>query len=107
MERVLAGQRCFNHADREAAAQCLECGNYFCRECVTEHEHRMVCAACLAKIAEGKSRRFSRFGFAAAALQMALGVILAWLFFLLVGQSLLNLPSSFHEGQVWKKGFME
>ena len=44
---ALAHQRCFNHALREAAARCPGCGNFFCRECVTEHDDRVLCAACL------------------------------------------------------------
>jgi hypothetical protein len=29
------------------------------------------------------------------------GLILAWFFFYLIGQGLLSLPSSFHEGTLW------
>lgn len=39
-------QRCFNHGSREAAARCPECRRHFCRECVTEHEDRLLCASC-------------------------------------------------------------
>ena len=46
----LAHQRCFNHAVREAVARCPECGQCFCRECITEHDDRVVCAACLKKL---------------------------------------------------------
>jgi len=42
--------RCLNHEDRLAAARCLACGNSFCRECVTEHGGRLICAACLRKL---------------------------------------------------------
>ena len=43
----LLHQRCFNHMLREAVACCPECRRYFCRECVTEHEDKVLCAACL------------------------------------------------------------
>jgi hypothetical protein len=33
--------------------------------------------------------------------QLLAGVILAWFFFYLIGQGLLSLPSSFHEGTLW------
>ena len=41
----LVHQRCFNHMLREAVACCPECRRYFCRECVTEHEDKVLCAA--------------------------------------------------------------
>lgn len=43
-------QRCLNHFSREAACRCPVCRNYFCRECVTEHDDRLVCAGCLKKL---------------------------------------------------------
>src|SRR2546429_9979935 len=51
MTSNLIHQRCFNHALREAAARCPECGHFYCRECITEHEDRVICANCLAKLA--------------------------------------------------------
>jgi hypothetical protein len=44
-------QRCFNHGMREAAARCPECGRFYCRECITEHDDRVLCSACLKKLA--------------------------------------------------------
>jgi len=44
-------QRCWNHANREAVCRCPECGRPFCRECVTEHEARLLCAVCLQALA--------------------------------------------------------
>ncbi len=43
----LSGKRCFNHAGREAAARCPGCRRFYCRECVTEHDGRVLCAECL------------------------------------------------------------
>jgi len=51
----LAYQRCLNHTFREAVARCPECGHYFCRECITEHEDRVVCASCLRKLVESSA----------------------------------------------------
>jgi hypothetical protein len=42
---------CYHHPDRLAAAKCLECSRSYCRECVTEHQGRLICAACLRKSA--------------------------------------------------------
>jgi len=46
----LAHQRCFNHVQREAVARCPQCRGYFCRECITEHDDRVICAGCLSKL---------------------------------------------------------
>ena len=101
----LTYQRCFNHATREAVARCPQCGRFFCRECVTEHDGRAICAGCLRQLAAGPGRR--RSGLARVALrvgQCAVGLVAAWFFFYLVGERLLTLPSSFHEGTLWQAG---
>jgi hypothetical protein len=103
----LAYQRCFNHSAREAVARCRECRNYFCRECVTEHDERMICAPCLRKLAARPLTQRRGFLSAVRAVQLCAGVLLAWLFFYWGGQFLLDLPSSFHDGTVWKGTWME
>ena len=105
---TLTHQRCFNHSLREAAARCPECAKFFCRECVTEHDDRLICAACLKKIARPPLTQRGWFlGFVRAA-QCLAGVVLAWIFFHAIGQALLSIPTTFHEGTVWKqKGFWE
>jgi len=98
----LTFQRCFNHAAREAVARCPACGHYFCRECITEHDDRVICAACLRKLA--RVPLLQRRGLAGVIrfCQCLLGLVLAWFFFYLVGESLLALPNSFHEGTLWQ-----
>ncbi len=105
--RVLADQRCFNHAQREAVARCPSCENYFCRECITEHEDRVICAACLAKLARIPLLRRRGFAGFIRAGQCLLGVMAAWFFFYLVGEILLSLPTAFHEGTLWKTNWLE
>ncbi len=97
----LAHQRCFNHEFREAVARCPECGRFFCRECVTEHEDRVLCASCLKKISKGSPFALSRFGGLLRIMQFMTGTLLLWIFFYYLGQILLSLPTSFHEGTVW------
>ena len=98
----LVHQRCLHHADREAAARCPECKRYFCRECVSEHDGRILCASCLRKLlAPAKPRRRSFAGILRLGLSL-LAVALAWFFFFLIGQGLLAIPDSFHEGTIWK-----
>jgi len=100
---VLAHQRCLNHFTREAAARCPECGRFFCRECITEHEGKVVCADCLRAGGESDSGGTSLAGDTARIFMMALGVALVWLFFYYFGRLLLLIPSSFHEGTIWMK----
>jgi len=101
MTRALAYQRCFNHAQREAVARCPQCGQFFCRECITEHDDRVICAACLRKVA--RVPLLQRRGFAGALRlgQCLLGLMMAWFFFYLIGEGLVSLPTSFHEGTIW------
>ena len=99
----LAAQRCFNHAPREAVARCPECTQFFCRECITEHEGKVICAECLRATSESDSGRTSRAGDTARIFTMALGIALVWLFFYYSGRLLLLIPSSFHEGTIWMK----
>ena len=98
----LAYQRCFNHAAREAVARCPECGYCFCRECITEHDDRVVCAACLKKLARQQHHRRGMFARLMRLAQCALGALIAWLFFFLIGDVLLKTPASFHEGTLWQ-----
>src|SRR5437763_12491658 len=103
----LAHQRCFNHAQREAVARCPACGQYFCRECITEHDDRVICAACLRKLA--RVPLLQRWGFAGLVrlAQFMLGLLAAWFFFYLIGESLLALPTSFHEGTLWQANWLD
>ncbi|MGD2272536.1 MAG: hypothetical protein PVI06_19205 [Desulfobacterales bacterium] len=96
-------QRCRNHEQREAIARCPECGRFFCRECITEHEDRVLCTTCLNRLVDGSpSPRRIRLGGLVRILQLALGGFVIWMFFFYLGQALLSLPTSFHEGTLWQ-----
>jgi hypothetical protein len=103
----LSQQRCFNHFQREAVARCLECRQYFCRECITEHDDRIICAACLRKLAERPLRRRRALAGALRLGQCALGLVVLWFFFYQVGEGLLAIPSSFHEGTLWQMNWLD
>ncbi len=95
-------KRCANHAGREAVAKCPECGLFFCGECVTEHEERVLCANCLASKSMPRPRRKSFIDKVAQAVSLFAGFYFAWLLFYYLGKLLLLIPSAFHEGSVWK-----
>jgi late competence protein required for DNA uptake (superfamily II DNA/RNA helicase) len=89
-------QRCVVHQDREAAVRCPECSRFYCRECVTEHLGRMVCAHCVAQSkVDPASRRSSLAAWGALSLT---GFLFAWLVFYYLGMGLARIPASFHGG---------
>jgi hypothetical protein len=89
-------QRCLNHALREAAVQCPSCKRFFCRECVTEHEGRMICVPCVTALTRSEKRtaRTARAKWAVMALG---GILIAWLVFYYLGLTLARIPSKFHD----------
>ena len=94
----LAHRRCDNHANREAAARCPQCRRFFCRECVTEHAGRVICADCLSTMASrSDSRRWSLAGLASC-LAALVGTLVAWMAYYYIGRILLEIPHEFHEG---------
>lgn len=99
---AISEQRCLNHHDREAVARCPSCFKFFCRECVTEHEQRVICARCLAVLSHGPEKRGARLRRLAAAIPAGVGCFMLWLMFYGIGRLLLAIPSSFHEGTIWR-----
>jgi len=101
----LLHQRCFNHMLREAVARCPQCRRYFCRECVTEHDDQVLCAACLNDKIMPVTGGLTRFGGLVRIFHFLLGAMILWIFFYYIGQILLSLPSAFHEGTLWASGW--
>ncbi len=99
----LAQQRCHHHLAREAVARCPECARFFCRECITEHDDRVICATCLKKITGASGGRKQRLRGVMTLAYALFGFLFLWMFFYCIGQGLLSMPSSFHEGTLWKK----
>jgi len=99
----VARATCFQHPQREAAARCVGCGKSFCRECITALDRRMFCAACFKAKTEKKARTKRDWFLLTTSVQFVLGLFVLWLTAYLVGQALVNLPTSFHEGTVWEK----
>lgn len=95
--RDIANIRCFNHAQREAAARCPECGRHFCRECVSEHSGRFLCATCIASQSSGKEDSLPSRARLRSLMQFVAGILLLWTLLYGMGAGLLQIPSVFHE----------
>lgn len=104
---VLIAQRCLHHPMREAVARCPECGQFFCRECVTEHDDRVVCSSCLRRLASKTAKRRRSFAPLWRAGAATCGLLIGWLFFFIVGRLLVNAPASFHEDTLWRGDWLE
>lgn len=96
-------QRCLHHPLREAVARCVECHQSFCRECITEHDDRIVCSNCLKLIAQHTPASRWRWQRLIAPFQVAFGVMVAWLFFYFAGRVFVSIPTRYHEGTVWSE----
>src|SRR5438477_157804 len=92
---ALVHQRCHLHPERQAAVRCPECGRFYCRECVTEHLGRMMCAHCVAQ--SGTDTVAGRFSITGWTAMSAAGLLVGWLVFYYVGMALARIPSAFHE----------
>ena len=95
----LLDQRCSNHSLREAAVECPSCKRFFCRECVTEHQGRMICVSCVTILEPTAPHTRQK---TVWILTSAAGLLIAWLIFYYLGQSLARIPSEFH-AEMWRK----
>ena len=100
---ALLAQRCVLHQEREAVARCPECTRFYCRECISEHEDRVLCARCLSKRTGAAPAKRSRFGHVVRSFAAVLGLLVAWWFFDLIGRGLMLLPAKVHEGSVFEE----
>lgn len=97
MANLLVHQRCLHHPAREAVSRCPGCRGFFCRECVTDHDGRLLCARCLRTpvgTREDGSAWAAKARWAAGAVA---GACFAWAVFYYAGALLASLPSQFHE----------
>lgn len=99
--------RCLHHPGRESAARCPECRNFFCRECITEHEGRVICTPCLKRLTRPAEAKGRNFGVLLSLVHLGFGCAFAFLFFYSLGQVLLRIPSNFHDGTLWERTFMD
>jgi hypothetical protein len=99
---VVSRERCLRHTDREAVARCPDCRNFFCRECITEHDDRVLCSKCLSKLINREETGQSVLRHPVQLALMGIGLATAWWFFYIIGFFLSRAPASFHEGTLWK-----
>jgi len=88
---VNLNQHCWNHEEREAACRCPACGRSYCRECVSEHEGRLLCAACLIRITANRQPETHTLRKLAPPAMIAAGILLAWLVYWAAGAALIGL----------------
>lgn len=91
MSTAAIQHRCWNHEAREAVCRCPECNRSFCRECVTEHQSRLLCAACVARLVRQTPAAPAKSPGALSAAMLLGGVFLAWLLFFGAGEGILAL----------------
>ena len=99
--QALRQQRCFHHPQREASARCPECKHYYCRECITEHDDRVICASCLAKMGRAEKEKTKAWAFVPRLALALLSAAVIFIAILLMGNALLSIPSQFHHAGGW------
>ncbi len=93
---------CFHHASREPVARCPECGRYFCRECVSDHDGRLLCSDCLLALTkQQEEQQQTLIKKLLPPLQLVFGLLGAWLAFYLLATGLLSIPATIHDGAIW------
>ena len=95
---TLAQQRCFTHEWREAAVRCPGCQRYFCRECATEHDGRLLCLQCLAAAAVARANTAPARAVVAWTAAALAGLVVAWVVFFYLGALLARTAFDFHTG---------
>jgi late competence protein required for DNA uptake (superfamily II DNA/RNA helicase) len=98
---TLRQKRCVNHPQREASARCPECGKFYCRECISEHDDRVLCAACLAKIETKEETSATWWAWVPRLALVLLAATTVYFIFFLIGSILLSFPSDFQGKGGW------
>ncbi len=97
----LSNSRCFHHASREAAVCCPECRRFFCRECVSDFEERLLCDSCIRNFQEKKNNNSKSNKRFVSLLGIISGLFICVFTFYCLGQILFAIPNKFHDGSAW------
>ena len=81
------GAHCFVHESREAVALCLECRHSYCRECVVDHDGRLICAACLGRLQKAAAASTGRLRRALSYTSVMAALLLCWIVFYMAGRA--------------------
>jgi len=98
--------QCLNHATREAVARCPDCQQFYCRECIAEHDDRVICAACLRKLLRAGSTKSYSLALVSRVTTFCASMATAWILFYCIGKILLSIPVDFHDGTLWQTTFL-
>ncbi len=102
----LRARRCSRHSVREAVAKCPVCAGFFCRECIVEHEGRLICALCLGRqiavAASASAQRRDSRATLRSTVTIGLSLLFLWALFYGFGSVLLRIPTAVHDGTVWR-----
>jgi uncharacterized membrane protein YvbJ len=101
-ERALRERKCVNHASREAVARCPECKKDFCRECITEHNNKMLCTNCLHEKTKRKEAKKKKLEILFTIFLFCLGMLISYYFFFGLASMLSEIPDQFHNGEFLK-----
>ncbi len=93
MTTGVAQQKCVLHPSRSAAGRCPECEEYYCRECITEHEGRVICASCLEEVTGDEAEEEFDWSLLLEVLKATGGFFLCWFFFYAIAQLLLKIST--------------
>ncbi|MCD4819929.1 MAG: rhomboid family protein [Candidatus Cloacimonetes bacterium] len=87
----LSQVRCHNHIDREAVSLCKHCHNYFCRECISDYDDKMLCKSCIDKlISNNNLKRKKKLNFKQY-LAVIFSSLLLWFIFYSSGNILISI----------------
>lgn len=97
----LARQQCFHHPGREAVVRCPSCHRDYCRECVTEHDDRYLCSACLRLQDRAAVLPSRRLQFPMGAFMALAGLLTAWMVFYASAQYLVLRSGADQTYRLW------
>lgn len=104
---TLVNQRCFFHAQREAALKCPGCGRFYCRECASEHDGRWLCSSCLGKPQETPTEKRTPGAAIFNVVALAISLAFLWMAFMGMGSMLHSVPTPTHDSMIRPEGPLE
>ena len=75
---------------------CVECRRAFCRECVVDHDGRLICAACLARLRAPAARGSRALQQTLSSAGLAVTLLLCWIVFYMAGRLLMTAEPAHH-----------